>query len=81
MFLARAEIELAPVGNQAHIARQAFRLYGRGPHPAALNFGDCFTQALAKTTGEPLLFKGHDFIHTDLVGVSGSSSGTGPTDG
>lgn len=82
LFLARAEIELAPVdGNQAHLARQAFRIYGKGRHPAALNFGDCFTYALAKTTGEPLLFKGNDFTHTDLVGVSNPSDSTGPTPG
>ena len=40
--------------------------YGRGLHPAGLNFGDCFTYALAKTTGEPLLFKGNYFSRTDL---------------
>jgi ribonuclease VapC len=82
LFLARAEIELVPVdGNQAYIARQAFRLYGKGRHPAALNFGDCLTYALAKTTGEPLLFKGNDFTRTDLVGVSGSNGSTEPTAG
>ena len=71
LFLARAEIEFIPVGvNQAHIARQAFQHYGKGRHPAALNFGDCFTYALAKTTEEPLLFKGNDFALTDLVAVS-----------
>jgi ribonuclease VapC len=80
LFLARAEIELAPVdGNQAHLARQAFRIYGKGRHPAALNFGDCFTYALAKTTGEALLFKGNDFTYTDLVGVASTSGSTGPT--
>jgi ribonuclease VapC len=80
LFLARTEIELAPVdGNQAHLARQAFRIYGKGRHPAALNFGDCFTYALAKTTGEPLLFKGNDFTYTDLVGVASTSGSTGPT--
>ena len=47
-------------------ARQAFRSYGKGRHPAGLNFGDCFSYALAKTTGEALLFKGNDFGHTDL---------------
>jgi ribonuclease VapC len=82
LFLARAEIELAPVdGNQAHLARQAFRIYGKGRHRAALNFGDCFTYALAKTTGEPLLFKGNDFTYTDLVGVSNPSDNIGPTSG
>ena len=52
---------------QARIAREAYRDYGRGSgHPARLNFGDCFAYALARATGEPLLFKGSDFIHTDI---------------
>jgi ribonuclease VapC len=48
------------------IARQAYLDYGKGNHPAALNFGDCFAYALGKATGEPLLFKGDDFSQTDL---------------
>jgi len=53
---------------QAHIARQAYRDYGRGSgHSAQLNFGDCFAYALARATGEPLLFKGDDFRHTDIA--------------
>ena len=52
---------------QARIARQVYRDYGRGSgHPAALNFGDCFAYALARSTGEPLLFKGGDFAQTDI---------------
>jgi ribonuclease VapC len=52
---------------QAHLARRAYRAYGRGSgHPARLNLGDCFAYALAKDKGEPLLFKGNDFGHTDL---------------
>ena len=52
---------------QARIARQAYRDYGKGSgHPAQLNFGDCFSYALARDKREPLLFKGDDFIHTDL---------------
>jgi ribonuclease VapC len=52
---------------QAQIARRAYRAYGKGTgHPAGLNFGDCFAYALAKTTGEPLLFKGDDFSRTDI---------------
>jgi ribonuclease VapC len=52
---------------QARIARNAYRAYGKGTgHPAGLNFGDCFAYALAKTTGEPLLFKGDDFSRTDI---------------
>jgi ribonuclease VapC len=71
LFLARAEIELVPVDiDQAHIARQAFRQYGKGRHPAALNFGDCFAYALAKGSTEPLLFKGSDFAQTDIATVS-----------
>jgi ribonuclease VapC len=53
---------------QARIARQAYRDYGRGSgHPARLNFGDCFAYALARATGEKLLFKGSDFVHTDIA--------------
>jgi ribonuclease VapC len=64
-----AEIVIEPVTEeQAHIARQAYRDYGRGSgHPARLNFGDCFAYALARATGEPLLFKGDDFRHTDIA--------------
>lgn len=52
---------------QARIAREAYRDFGKGTkHRAGLNFGDCFAYALAKATGEPLLFKGDDFKHTDL---------------
>jgi ribonuclease VapC len=53
---------------QARIAREAYRDFGRGSgHPARLNFGDCFAYALAKETGEPLLFKGGDFARTDVT--------------
>lgn len=52
---------------QAHLARQAYADFGKGRHPAALNFGDCFSYALAKVTGESLLFKGNDFRKTDVV--------------
>ncbi|MGI8486557.1 MAG: type II toxin-antitoxin system VapC family toxin [Thermomicrobiales bacterium] len=54
--------------SQAHIARSAFLKYGRGSgSKAKLNFGDCIAYALAKETGEPLLFVGNDFIHTDII--------------
>jgi ribonuclease VapC len=67
LWLAAAGIELSPIdADQAHIARQAFRQYGKGRHPAALNFGDCFSYALAQATGFPLLFKGEDFKKTDV---------------
>ena len=61
-------ITIEPVTpEQARVARQAYRDYGRGSgHPAKLNFGDCFSYALARSMREPILFKGDDFIHTDL---------------
>lgn len=52
--------------DQAELARDAFRRFGKGRHPVALNHGDCFAYALAKATGEPLLFKGEDFSRTDI---------------
>jgi ribonuclease VapC len=51
---------------QAQLARYAYVTFGKSHHDAALNFGDCFTYALAKETGEPLLFKGNDFAKTDV---------------
>lgn len=68
-LIREAQIVIEPVTEeQAHIARQAYRDYGRGSgHPARLNFGDCFAYALARATGEPLLFKGDDFRHTDIA--------------
>ena len=66
-FLTRAEVELVAVTpEQAAVARRAWRRFGKGNHPAGLNFGDCFAYALASTTGEPLLFKGQDFARTDI---------------
>ena len=55
--------------NQLDIARDAWRRFGRGRHPASLNFGDCAAYALTKATGEPLLFKGRDFSLTDVASV------------
>lgn len=67
LFLAKAEIALVPVDTeQAHAARDAFLRFGKGRHPAGLNYGDCFSYALARTLGEPLLYKGEDFSHTDV---------------
>ena len=67
-FLAKARIELVPVDlDQAHAARDAFNRFGRGRHRAALNYGDCFSYALAATRGESLLCKGDDFRHTDIA--------------
>jgi ribonuclease VapC len=66
-FYRRAGILIEPVTEEhAHLARQAFTHYGKGRHAAGLNYGDCFSYALAKSTGEPLLFKGKDFAKTDL---------------
>ena len=67
-YLEEAAVELVPVtAEQAQVARRAWRRFGRGNHPAALNFGDCFAYALADMTGEPLLFKGEDFARTDIA--------------
>ena len=66
-FLDGAGIALVPVtAEHVEAARHAWRRFGKGNHRAALNFGDCLAYALAKTTGEPLLFKGEDFAHTDV---------------
>jgi len=68
-----AQLVIEPVTEaQARIAREAYRDFGRGSgHPARLNFGDCFAYALARTQGEPLLFKGTDFAHTDIAPALG----------
>jgi ribonuclease VapC len=66
-FLRRSLIDIEPVTlEQARIAREAYRDFGKGRHRAGLNFGDCFAYALAKEKGEPLLFKGDDFRRTDV---------------
>jgi ribonuclease VapC len=67
LFIARAHVSLVPIDtDQAYAARQAYRRFGKGRHAAALNFGDCFAYALARTMAEPLLFKGADFALTDV---------------
>jgi ribonuclease VapC len=67
VLLRRLPIELVPVDcDQLEWARHACRAYGKGRHPAASNFGDCFSYALARVTGEPLLYKGADFAKTDI---------------
>lgn len=70
-LLAEASISIEPVTEaQARIARDAYRDFGKGSgHPARLNFGDCFAYVLSKLSGEPLLFKGDDFHHTDAAVV------------
>lgn len=68
LFIDRAGIKLVSVDSaQAHAARRAFSQFGKGRHPAGLNYGDCFSYALATVLGEPLLFKGDDFPRTDIV--------------
>jgi ribonuclease VapC len=57
---------MAVTADHSTIAREAFRRFGRGRHPASLNFGDCFPYALARALGEPLLFVGDDFLQTDI---------------
>lgn len=70
LFLDRAGIEIVDVdAEQAREARRGFARFGKGRHPAGLNFGDCFAYALSMTSGEPLLFKGSDFSQTDVEAV------------
>src|SRR5689334_9956726 len=68
LFIERAGIEVIPVDReQAYVARRAFSRFGKGRHAAGLNYGDCFSYALAVMRGEPLLYKGEDFRKTDVV--------------
>ena len=70
VIMEKAAIELEPVtSDHAQAARRAWRRFGKGNHPAGLNFGDCFAYALAEATREPLLFKGQDFALTDVEAV------------
>ncbi len=70
-FIERAAIALVAVDlEQAHVARRAFSRFGKGRHPAGLNYGDCFAYALATVHGEPLLYKGEDFLRTDVAPVA-----------
>ena len=67
LLLFKTGITVIPVdAEQVEIARQAFRLFGKGRHPAGLNFGDCFAYALSRVSGQPLLFKGDDLAQTDV---------------
>lgn len=68
LFLERAGIELVAVETEhAYVARRAFSRFGKGRHPAGLNYGDCFAYALATVLEEPLLYKGEDFGQTDIT--------------
>lgn len=74
LFLHRAKCEIVAVdAEQVEIARAAYRRYGKGRDAAGLNFGDCFSYALAKARGETLLFKGNDFARTDIRTASGAA--------
>lgn len=77
-----AELRVEPVTHdQARVARDAYRDFGMGSgHKASLNFGDCFAYALAKSTGEPLLFKGNDFGYTDITPALLASPDDDPAD-
>lgn len=70
LLIHKAEIEVVPVDAE-HVseARRAYRRFGKGRHAAGLNFGDLFAYALARRSGEPLLFKGDDFAKTDIARV------------
>jgi ribonuclease VapC len=82
LLLYRAGIEVVAVDqDQAEVARLEWRQFGKGGHPAALNYGDCFAYALAKTRRLPLLFRGADFAQTDIAGVPLVPEQTGPETG
>lgn len=65
--IVKMRVEVIPFGyDEQQIAQKAFLMYGKGRHPAALNYGDCMSYAAATVRGEPLLFKGEDFSRTDI---------------
>ncbi len=71
LLLYRSAMDIVAVDrDQAEIARAAWRRFGKGRHPAGLNYGDCFAYALAKSRNSPLLFVGNDFSHTDIERVA-----------
>lgn len=75
LLIHRAQMDIVPFTEpQFEAARFAWRQFGKGNHPAGLNFGDCFAYALAKTLNEPLLFKGEDFVKTDVKTVLSTPS-------
>ena len=75
LWLHRAGVDLVSVdAEQADVARSAYRRFGKGRNRAGLNYGDCFAYALAKVSGEPLLYEGDDFAHTDIGAVDAASS-------
>ena len=71
LLLHVADVQIVAVTReQAEMARAAWRAFGKGRHPARLNYGDCFSYALSQASGEPLLFKGNDFDRTDVLAVT-----------
>jgi len=71
LWLHKARVEIVAVDEeQLDAARRGWRTYGKGRHPAGLNYGGCFSYALAKVRREPLLYKGNDFSHTDIADLS-----------
>ena len=73
LLLHHAQIQPVALNEeQMELARLAWRRYGKGRHPAGLNIGDCCSYALSKCSGEPLLYKGEDFIQTDIESVQAS---------
>jgi ribonuclease VapC len=75
-FQARADVRTVAFGpEQLDLALDAFRRFGKGRHPAGLTYGDCFSYALAKAAGEPLLFKGEDFPLTDITAALSNEVG------
>ena len=76
LLLHRSQIEIVPMNvEQYESARIAWRLFGKGNHPAGLNIGDCCAYALSKYSNEPLLYKGHDFSLTDITSAVGEQDG------
>lgn len=68
LLITRADMQIEPVTpDQAELARQGWRRFGKGRHAAGLNYGDCFSYALSRASGEALLFKGEDFSATDVA--------------
>ena len=79
LLLMRVGVEIVPFTEEhLRLARHAFRTFGKGRHPAGLNFGDCFAYALSKASGEPLLFKGADFAKTDIVPAAATPHASAP---
>lgn len=71
LLLHEADVTPVPLtSEQLELARDAYRRFGKGRHPAGLNLGDCVSYALAQHSGEPLLFKGEDFVQTDVQTVA-----------